>query len=189
MASVTFPVSVGGDGSTVSDDASPTTGLANGGHRTRFVPALGQVVTVAQTAVNSATSAQSSAQTALNAPGSQATSANNLSIGLGSKSFTLAQTGKAFAVGQYVQIVSASNTSNWMVGGITAFTSGTGAMTVNVTAFNGSGTASDWVISLSSPFNLPSQAGNAMKFLSTNGTLISWQYVSMDAVNFNLGIV
>ena len=40
MASVTFPPEVGGSGLTVTDDANPTTGLANGGHRARFVPAL-----------------------------------------------------------------------------------------------------------------------------------------------------
>lgn len=55
MSSVTFTTAVGGDGSTVSDDASPTTGLANGGHRTRFVPALSQMVAVANGVVNNAT--------------------------------------------------------------------------------------------------------------------------------------
>lgn len=50
MSSVTFPVAVGGDGSTVTDDSDASTGLANGGHRTRFVPALAQTVIMAQTA-------------------------------------------------------------------------------------------------------------------------------------------
>lgn len=54
MASVTFPPEVGGNGLTVTDDANPTTGLANGGHRARFVPALGQVVAVAQHVVDTA---------------------------------------------------------------------------------------------------------------------------------------
>lgn len=54
MASVTFPLDVGGSGLTVTDDASPTTGLANGGHRARFVPALAQVVAVAQHVVDTA---------------------------------------------------------------------------------------------------------------------------------------
>ena len=54
MASVTFPPEVGGNGSTVTDDANPTTGLANGGHRARFVPALAQVVAVAQHVVDTA---------------------------------------------------------------------------------------------------------------------------------------
>ena len=54
MASVTFPPEVGGNGSTVTDDANPTTGLANGGHRARFVPALAQVVAVANHVVDTA---------------------------------------------------------------------------------------------------------------------------------------
>lgn len=52
--SATFLESVGGDGSTVTGDANPTTGLANGGHRKHFVPALAQVVAVASNTVNQA---------------------------------------------------------------------------------------------------------------------------------------
>lgn len=52
MTATTFPSSVGGDNSTVSDDNNATTGLGNGGHRTRFVPALGQIVAIAQFVVN-----------------------------------------------------------------------------------------------------------------------------------------
>lgn len=52
--SVTFLESVGGDGSTITGDANPTTGLANGGHRKRFVNALAQVVAVAQYVVDTA---------------------------------------------------------------------------------------------------------------------------------------
>ncbi len=54
MASVTFPAAVGGDGSTVTDDTNPTTGLGAGGHRVRFVPALAQLVAVSQFVVNAA---------------------------------------------------------------------------------------------------------------------------------------
>ncbi len=54
MASVTFTPEVGGSGLTVTDDANPTTGLANGGHRARFVPALSQTVAVAAYVVDKA---------------------------------------------------------------------------------------------------------------------------------------
>lgn len=56
MASVTFSSTVGGNNSTVTDDANATTGLAGGGHRTRFVPALAQIVAIAQYVVNTANS-------------------------------------------------------------------------------------------------------------------------------------
>ena len=61
MASVYFDPAVGGDGSTVTDDANPTTGLADGGHRPRFVPALSQVVAVAANTVTKANEAAASA--------------------------------------------------------------------------------------------------------------------------------
>lgn len=64
MASVTFPPEVGGNGSTVTDDANPTTGLANGGHRARFVPALAQVVAVANHVVDTAQDVNDNAVTA-----------------------------------------------------------------------------------------------------------------------------
>lgn len=54
MSSVYFDPAVGGDGSTVTDDANPATGLANGGHRARFVPALAQIVAVAAWVKNKA---------------------------------------------------------------------------------------------------------------------------------------
>lgn len=192
MASVTFPVSLGGDGSTVTDDASPTTGLANGGHRTRFVPALAQTVAVAQTAVDSAATAVAYGQQAINAPGTSATSTSSVAIGTGSRSLTLAQTGKAFVVGQFVQIVSTANTANWMVGGITAFNSGTGAMTVNVTHTGGSGTIAAWAITPASPPNLPSQsgAGNATRILTTDGTNAAWTpNNAMGHATFAFGII
>lgn len=65
MGSVTFPPELGGDGSTVTDDANPTTGLAQGGHRTRFVPALAQVVAVAGFVVGRVAAAAESAAEAL----------------------------------------------------------------------------------------------------------------------------
>lgn len=67
MASVTFPVGLGGNGLTYTDDANATTGLANGGHRTRFVPCLSQTVIMANSAATSATNAAASAASAASA--------------------------------------------------------------------------------------------------------------------------
>lgn len=66
MASVYFDPELGGDGSTVTDDADPSTGLANGGHRARFVPALSQAVAMASTAKGRAAAANQSAQETAN---------------------------------------------------------------------------------------------------------------------------
>lgn len=65
MASVNFDPNVGGDGTTVTDDADPTTGLAQGGHRARFVAALAQIVAIAQFVLTKASAAAASAVAAL----------------------------------------------------------------------------------------------------------------------------
>lgn len=81
--SVTFTPDVGGNGLTVTDDANPITGLANGGHRARFVPALAQVVAVASNTVTKATEAAASALAAANsataAAASQLSASNSAS--------------------------------------------------------------------------------------------------------------
>lgn len=55
MTSVTFTPDVGGDDITIDDSDSATTGLANGGHRTRFMIALQQMMKVAQWVKGTAT--------------------------------------------------------------------------------------------------------------------------------------
>lgn len=182
MASVTFLEAVGGDGSTVDDTTSTTTGLDGRGYVERFVPALSQVVavagftvTTAGAAATSAAASAASASSALNAPGTNATSTTSLAIATGSKAFTI-QTGKAYAVGQTLVAASAADPSNYMAGQVTAHNSGTGALTINVTQTGGSGTKTDWVISMAAIVSstLPTQTGNDGKVLGTNGTTASW---------------
>jgi len=67
-----------------------------------------------------------------------ATSTTNLTIGTGSKSWTIAS-GVAFTVGQYVRITDDANTLRFMAGPITAY-SGT-TLTVNVQETAGTGQA------------------------------------------------
>ena len=64
MSSVTFSTSVGGDGSTVTDDNNATTGLREGGWKTRFVPCFTQQVAVANYIVTKAGEASTSASAA-----------------------------------------------------------------------------------------------------------------------------
>ena len=71
MAFVYFDPAVGGDGSTVSDDSDPATGLRRSGYLTRYVPSLQQTVAVANYTVGRATAAAASASSA----GASATSA------------------------------------------------------------------------------------------------------------------
>lgn len=108
----------------------------------------------AQSAVESASVAAAAAQTAVSSSATTATSSTSMSVSVGSKSFSLSQTGKQFVVGQYVQIVSTASTSNYMVGAITGFNSGSGAITVYIAdtaSVGGSGTYSAWTIVPSTP--------------------------------------
>ena len=178
MATVTFTTATGGDGSTVTDDSNATTGLAAGGHRTRFVPALTQTVNTAQNAVNSATAASASAATATTQATNAATSAStattqasaaaasaasaaasaaafagtsttSLLIALGSKTFTTQLT-EAYTAGVWVTATSAANLANYMFGQVTSYNTGTGVLVVDVQVIGGSGTYADWNVSISS---------------------------------------
>ena len=103
--------------------------------------------TQAGIATTKAAEAAASALSAVNAPGTNATSTTSLTISIASKSLTV-QTGKAFVVGQYVSIASTASPLNRMTGVITAYTSGTGALVVDVTAIEGTGTLAAWTIGL-----------------------------------------
>ena len=179
--SVTFSPAIGGDGSTYTDDANPTTGLAGRGYVTRLVPMFSNVVNVATQVNANAVAAAASAASALGAPGTNATSTTSMTVSVASKAFTLAQTGKAYSIGQTVIIARTSDPGGTqMIGVITAFNSGTGAITVNVAQIVGSGGPfTDWTISMGVIVNsaLPAQsAGTAGFFLTSSGAtaIASW---------------
>lgn len=113
MESATFPPEVGGSGLTVTDDANPTTGLANGGHRARLVPALSQVVAVARNTVTKATEAAASAEAAANAADSAAESAETAQAAVlnGAAIVPTWTTGTSWGLGQLV--ISGSNSKTY----------------------------------------------------------------------------
>lgn len=101
--------------------------------------------------------AAASAASALGAPGTSATSITAVTIGTGAKVFTLAQTGKAFSEGQRVVVASDADATNQMSGIITGFVDPT--LTVEVDNTSGSGSLSDWIISLTGYGAVSSVAG------------------------------
>jgi hypothetical protein len=142
------------------------------------INADGDIVLVSKQSLDdSVAAAAASAATALSATASSATSANALTIGTGSKSFTLAQTGKAFVVRQFVTIANdASPATKWMNGVITAFDSGTGAMSVTVNNYQGAGSASAWTITSSAPINAAGYTGQPTEVAGTSQTMVSGGY-------------
>ena len=75
------------------------------------------------------------------------TSTTSVLIATGSKTFTT-QTGKNFQIGQSVRVAYTTTPANYMDGQVTAYNTGTGSITVNVTAVGGAGTYALWTISL-----------------------------------------
>lgn len=157
--SVTFPVDLGGDGSTVTDDDNPLTGLANGGHRTRFVPAMGQIIAVANVLTERIIT-------------NSATSSSSVAVGIGTKTFT---TDKAYrwSLGQWLIAAVPTAANNYMTGQVTAYDTATGIVTVSVALVGGSGTYSSWSISTCPAPVTPNPFGviNAVT-ISSNRTLV-----------------
>ena len=87
---------------------------------------------------------------ALTLGATNSTSVTSLLIGVGSKSLTV-QTGKSYVAGMTLKIASTASPSNWMLGDITSYVTGTGALVINITSILGSGTVAAWTISQSAP--------------------------------------
>lgn len=175
MSTVTFTTATGGSGATYSDDDTDSTTLKNGHHRQRFIPVLTETVNTAAftvtTATASAASAAASAASAASAILSTSTTATSTTSnaiptsGLPvSKSFTI-ETGKTLSVGMTIKVTATSSTANWMLGTITSYTSGTGALVMDITNSNGVGTYTAWSLSLSAP--ILSTTSNSVVSLSS----------------------
>lgn len=100
------------------------------------------------------------AVTAINAPGTVAASTNSLSVSTGSKTLAV-QPGKQLAIGQYVLIARTAAPSTYLHGQVTAYDTSTGALTVSVSSTAGTGTFTDWTVSLSLPQIALPLSGNA----------------------------
>ncbi len=167
MSSVYFDPAVGGDGSTVSDDSNPSTGLANGGHRTRFVPAMANIVGVGTFALNKATAASSSA-----------TLANAWAVQL-----VTPVSGGEYSAKYHAQAAASSSSSAsgyattaqaWAVQLVTPVSGGEYSAKYHAQAAAASASSASTSAAYANTF-LPSQPGNAGKFLSTDGSGPSWQ--------------
>jgi hypothetical protein len=75
------------------------------------------------------------------------TSASSVSIGTGSKSFITQTNVAGYTTGQPIAIIAVSDYSQAMNGTVTSYTSGTGALVVNITHSTGSGTYNSWILS------------------------------------------
>lgn len=129
-------------------------------------------------AAASAVAAAASATTAVNAPGTNGTSTTSTAIGTGSKTL-VTQTGKNFAAGMPVLISRTSDpVMSWMQGICTAYTSGSGSITVNVLNIGATtGTFTDWTLSLSA---FPTQASATYLRKTANYTAANLDDIDAD---------
>lgn len=96
------------------------------------------------------------------------TSTTTWTPAIGSQTFTV-QAGEQYTAGIFVTIVSASLTSNWGFGQVTAY-SGT-SLTVDVQVISGSTSKSDWNISLTGSRGAKGDAGTGVTEQTTGFTL------------------
>jgi hypothetical protein len=114
-----------------------------------------EAVDAATTATTKATEAAASAASAVNAPGTSATSTTSLAVGSGSKSIFV-QTGKNFAPGQPIRVaLTSAPSTTWMQAIADDYDSVTGQLDFTASTFAGTGTHSDWTVSLTGPDALP----------------------------------
>ena len=130
------------NGQTYSDDGTAANDLLGGGHRQHLLPLFNAALTELESkraaASTSATAAATSASSAAGYGGAaiSGTSTSAVAVGTGSKTWTT-QTGRTFTVGHWVYAWSSA--AAYMLGQVTAYNSGTGALTINVTEALGSG--------------------------------------------------
>lgn len=100
------------------------------------------------------------------------TSATSLTVGTGSKTWTVA-TGLAYVAGMEVVAAVTATPTTRLVGTVTAYDSGTGALTVSVSRVSGSGTHAAWTISMSAAVDLYDLVTKTGTETLTNKTLTS----------------
>jgi hypothetical protein len=100
------------------------------------------------------------------------TSTNSLTVGAGAKTLTISNTNgqiPAFALGMPVRIARTSDPAGlWMQGEITVWDGATGVATINVDATMGSGSFSDWTITVGG--HLTAASGTPPLAVSQGGT-------------------
>lgn len=142
------------NGHTYTDDADPSTGMGNGGHRTRLVPMLADAVVVAgqvaadrvQTGLDVIATAASAASAAAIAGAFVGTSATSWTPAIGPAQTFATQAGEQYTPGATLTIVSASTPSDWGAGQVTGYSGSTLVMDIQV--IHGTGTHTDWNISI-----------------------------------------
>lgn len=149
-------------GAAASATAAAASATAASGSASAASTSAGAAATSATAAATSATNSATSATAAsISAAALIGNSATAVAINTGAQSFT-ATTGRQWAAGQFLTIASAANNANFMHGQVTSYNAGTGALVVNVLDTGGSGTLSDWLVTVAGTQGPTGSAGTAV---------------------------
>lgn len=96
---------------------------------------------------------------AMNLNSTNGTSATSLFIENATKNLTV-EPGKSYVPGQTLKIASTASPTNWMVGDVLSYNTGTGLLSVAAQYKQGSGTFAAWTISLSPPVPVTIPSGS-----------------------------
>ena len=100
-----------------------------------------------------------------------ANSSTSNTIGTGNLTFTILA-GKQFAAGQFLLAVSSANTANYVYGQVVSYVGTT--IVIGVTDIGGSGTKTDWVISVAGIKGAVGVAASTLSQTLTDGATINW---------------
>ena len=156
------------NGNAYSDDGSTPQDMQHYGYLTHLLPMIGDTATVAGLVAIDAAQAAIDAATASNgALALRGTSTTSLAVSAGTKTLTT-QTGKQFTAGNYVTISRTSAPTTLMHGVVTSYSGST--LIVEVATIAGSGTFTDWTISLSGSQGAQGPSGNGvMPYVAKTG--------------------
>ena len=104
-----------------------------------------------------------------------ATSSSSVNIGTGSKTFET-QAGKQFIAGQFMTISSAANTANYMHGQVTIYSGST--LIINILSIGGSGTFSDWNMSVSGSQGAVGTTSATVSQTLTDAATVAWDWAA-----------
>lgn len=110
------------------------------------------------------------------------TSSTSITIGTGSKVFTVTLD-VPYGVGQNIKVVDvAAPSTNFMFGDVTAYNSSTKALTINVTGTGGSGTLSNWNLTVSGIQGAAGTGDVNGPGSSTDNALVRWDGAGGDTI-------
>jgi hypothetical protein len=122
--------------------------MLNGGHRTYFFPLLQDAIVEMATIEAFKDVAEDARDLALvYAQALSGASSTSITVATGSLAIT-ASTGKQWQVGQHLYVARIAAPTTWLSARVVSYDPGTGALSLDVVAVNGSGTYTDWQISI-----------------------------------------